>query len=225
MEAKRLTGALSEPGASAWEEAPVEHVALAAAPLAEQPSRYVRTAWAERPYGFVRDLRAHAAHDGERFYLRLEWSSPTLEAREAEEDPFSNPIEGPDAFPDSVAVMFPSGEGAELDTKGSDEAPVGIWRWAEGMPEAVEDLLATGLGTLRPANGDGGDDLRARSGADGSRWQVVFGRSLASERDATPQLAPGETIRVAFAVWAGANQERGGIKSYSQRWVDLALER
>ncbi len=223
MEAKRLTGALSEPGASAWQEAPVEHVALAAAPLADQQSRYVRTAWADRPYGFVRDLRAQAAHDGERFYLRLEWSSPTLEARGADENPFSNPIEGPDAFPDSVAVMFPSSDDAQLDTKGSEEAPVEIWRWAEGMPETVEDLLATGLSTLRPANGDGAD-LVARSGSDGARWQVVFGRPLATEPEAAPKLAPGAGARLAFAVWAGANQERAGIKSYSQRWIDLALE-
>ncbi len=223
MEAKRLTGALSEPGASAWQEAPVEHVALAAAPLADQQSRYVRTAWADRPYGFVRDLRAQAAHDGERFYLRLEWASPTLEARGADENPLSNPIEGPDAFPDSVAVMFPSSDDAQLDTKGSEEAPVEIWRWAEGMPETVEDLLATGLSTLRPANGDGAD-LVARSGSDGARWQVVFGRPLATEPEAAPSLAPGEATRLAFAVWAGANQERAGIKSYSQRWIDLALE-
>jgi DMSO reductase family type II enzyme heme b subunit len=222
MQAKRLTGALSDPGASAWAQAPVEHVVLATVPLADQPSRYLRTSWAARPYGLVRDLRAQAAHDGESFYLRLEWSSPTREAREAEVNPFSNPIEGPDGFPDSVAVMFPSGDDAQLDTKGSEEAPVEIWRWAEGMPEVVEDLLASGLGTLSPADGSGG--LQARSGADGSRWQVVFGRPLVSEQDTARRLAPGESTKVAFAVWTGANQERAGIKSYSQRWIDLALE-
>lgn len=223
MEAKRLTGSLSEPGASAWQEAPVENVELAAVPLADQQSRYVKTAWADRPYGFVRELQAQAAHDGERFYLRLEWSSPTLEARGAEENPFSNPIEGPDAFPDSVAVMFPSGDDAELDTKGSEEAPVEIWRWAEGMPETVEDLLAAGLGTLRPAGGDGAD-LVARSASDGSRRQVVFARPLTAEPEVAPKLAPGGAARLALAAWSGGHQERAGIKSYSQRWVDLALE-
>ncbi len=223
MEAKRLTGSLSEPGASAWQEAPAETVELAAVPLADQQSRYVRTAWADRPYGSVRDVQVRAAHDGERFYLRLEWSSPTLEARAADENPLSNPVEGPDAFPDSVAVMFPSSDDVELDTKGSEEAPVEIWRWAEGMPETVEDLLAGGLGTLRPANGDG-TDLTARSGSDGARWHVVFGRPLAAEPEAAPKLAPGAATRLALAVWAGGNQERGGIKSYSQRWIDLALE-
>jgi DMSO reductase family type II enzyme heme b subunit len=222
MQAKRLTGALSDPGASAWEQAPVEHVALAAAPMADQPSRYIRSSWADRPYGLVRDLRTQAAHDGESFYLRLEWSSPTREARDADENPFSNPVEGPDAFPDSVAVMLPSAADAQLDTKGSEESPVEIWRWAEGMPEVVEDLLATGLGTLRPA--DGGSGLWARSDSNGSRWQVVFGRPLASEQDTAPRLAPGESTLLAFAVWTGANQERAGIKSYSQRWLNLALE-
>ncbi len=223
MEAKRLTGALSDPGASAWAQAAVEHVALSSAPLADQPSRYARSSWADRRYGLVRDLRIQAAHDGESFYLRLEWSSPTREARDAQENPFSHPLEGPDAFPDSVAVMFPSNGDAQLETKGCEGAPVEIWRWAEGMPEVVEDLLATGLGTLRPA--DGGSGLWARSGAKGSRWQVVFGRPLACEQDTPPRLAPGASTLMAFAVWTGANQERAGIKSYSQRWLDLALER
>jgi DMSO reductase family type II enzyme heme b subunit len=223
MEAKRLTGALSEPGASAWQEAPAEEVELAAVPLADQQSRYVKTAWADRPYGAVRDVQARAAHDGERFYLWLEWLSPTLEARAADENPFSNPVEGPDAFPDSVAVMFPSGDAAELDTKGSEEAPVEIWRWAEGTPETVEDLRAGGLGTLSPVNGDGAS-LVASSGSEGARRQVVFVRPLAAEPEVAPSLEPGAATRLAFAVWAGGNQERAGIKSYSQRWIDLALE-
>lgn len=203
----------------------MEDVELATVPLADQQSRYIRTAWADRPYGSVRDVQAQAAHDGERLYLRLEWSSPTLEARAAEENPLPNPIEGPDAFPDSVAVMFPSSDDAELDTKGSEEAPVEIWRWVEGAPETVEDLLATGLGTLRPAAGNGnGNGLVARSGSEGTRWQVVFGCPLAAEPEVAPKLAPGGATRLALAVWAGGNQERAGIKSYSQRWIDLALE-
>lgn len=222
MEAKRLTGALSDPGAGVWAQAPGEQVALAAAPLADQQSRYVRTAWSDRPYGLVRELVAKAAHDGESFYLRLEWSSPTRKARKTQQNPFANPIEGPDAFPDAVAVMFPSGGDPKLESKGSEEAPVEIWRWAEGMPEIVEDLHAAGLGTLQTAAADGG--LWARSGADGARWQVVFGRALATEQDVAPRLEPGAGTRVAFAVWAGGNQERAGIKSYSQRWLELALE-
>jgi steroid C-25 hydroxylase gamma subunit len=222
MQARRLSGALSDPGAGAWEQVPGEQVALAAAPLASQQSRYVRTAWSDRPYGLVRELDARAAHDGESFYLRLEWSSPTRKAREAENNPFSNPIEGPDAFPDAVAVMFPSAGDPELDTKGSEEAPVKIWRWAEGMPEVVEDLHAAGLGTLQTADSDAG--LWARSGADGAHWQVVFGRPLGTDQKLAPRLEPGGSTRLAFAVWTGGNQERAGIKSYSQRWLDLALE-
>jgi DMSO reductase family type II enzyme heme b subunit len=223
MEAKRLTGSLSEPGASVWQEAPAEEVELAPVPLADQQSRYVKTAWADRPYGAVRDVQARAAHDGERFYLRLEWLSPTLEARAAEENPFPNPVEGPDAFPDSVAVMFPSSDDVELDSKGSEQAPVEIWRWAEGMPEVVEDLRAGGLGTLAPVGGDGAE-LVARSGSEGARRQVVFGCALAGEPEVAPKLEPGGAARLALAVWSGGNQERAGIKSYSQRWIDLALE-
>ncbi|MHB8492227.1 MAG: ethylbenzene dehydrogenase-related protein [Solirubrobacteraceae bacterium] len=222
MEAKRLNGSLADPGASVWEQASAERVALAAAPLASQQSRYIRTAWSDRPYGLVRELIAQAAHDGDSFYLRLEWSSPTRKARESGESPFSNPIDGPDAFPDAVAAMFPATGDPEIDTKGSEEAPVRIWRWAEGVPEIVEELHAGGLGTLQPADGDA--SLWARSGADGARWQVVFGRPLGTDQKAAPRLDPGVSTRVAFAVWTGGNQERAGIKSYSQRWVDLALE-
>jgi DMSO reductase family type II enzyme heme b subunit len=217
MHAKRLSATLSDPAAKAWAQVPAEPVALSATPIALLPSRTVRTAWATRPYGLVRELSAQVAHDGESIYVRLQWESPTRAPSAAAD--FEGPIEGPDAFPDAVAVMFPSNGEAELQ-HGSEEAPVSVWRWAAGTPDTVENLTATGIGTLRPADGPGG--LWARSHAEGTRWQVVFGRPLAG--DGTPAFAPGTSISVGFAVWVGANQERAGLKASSQQWSEVMLD-
>ncbi len=164
-----------------------------------------------------RELRAQVAHDGVSIYVRLQWESPTRAPGAATE--FEGPIEGPDAFPDAVAVMFPFNGEASLQ-HGSEEAPVSVWRWAAGLPETVESLVATGVGTLRPADGPGG--LWARSHTEGTGWQVVFGRPLA-DGDA-PTFAPGASTSVGFAVWVGANQERAGLKASSPQWTQLTLE-
>jgi DMSO reductase family type II enzyme heme b subunit len=37
-------------------------------------------------------------------------------------------------------------------------------------------------------------------------------------------LGPGDTGKVAFAVWQGANQERGGLKATSLDWEPLEIE-
>jgi DMSO reductase family type II enzyme heme b subunit len=77
----------------------------------------------------------------------------------------------------------------------------------------VEDLVAEGPGTLRPA--------AARSDGRGRRvdagWAVVLVRPLPAA------LAPGQRAEVAFAVWEGSNGEVGARKMRSV-WVPLLLE-
>jgi DMSO reductase family type II enzyme heme b subunit len=122
--------------------------------------------------------------------------------------------------------MFPANGDAAIDTKGSEDAPVALWHWAEGvgdLAEKVESLVAGGLGTLQSAEGTSG--LMARSSADGDRWQVVFGRPLAGKGNGSlPKLEPGARSKIGFAVWTGANQERAGIKSVTLEWTELEVE-
>jgi DMSO reductase family type II enzyme heme b subunit len=76
----------------------------------------------------------------------------------------------------------------------------------------VEDLVAEGPGTMRPAE--------ARSDGRGRRveggWAVVLTRPLPAA------LAPGHRTQVAFAVWEGGSSEAGARKMRSA-WVPLLL--
>lgn len=217
MQAKLVSGSLAEPEASGWGSAALEQIDLAAVPITGQPSSYIRTAWADRPYGLVRDLSVQAAHDGDRLFLRLEWLSPTREAASSNGNAAAAPLEGPDAFPDALAVMFPVNGGARLESMGSDKEPVSVWRWSADRAGSAEELIATGVGTVTA--GDSPRDLSVKAAGDGDSWQLV----LSAPFEGSPGLRPGDTVKVAFAVWAGVNQERGGIKSASREWIELEL--
>jgi len=38
------------------------------------------------------------------------------------------------------------------------------------------------------------------------------------------QLSPKQATKVAFAVWEGSSQERGGLKSFSKTWRELEIQ-
>ncbi len=232
LEAVRVSDDLSDPSARGWERIAGVSVQLGAAPLADQPSRYIRTAWATRPYGLARTLLASAAHDGERLFLRLSWPSPTL--AEGEREGLPGALEGPDAFPDACAVVLAESLQAPLGRWGSPEAPVRVWRWAAGVPggvaERVEDLLGEGISEgaehLRPAPDRGGGALgvQVRARCCGEQREVVFSRALQAQEGPAPALAPGSATVLGFALWVGANQERSGIRSISKAPCELAVE-
>jgi DMSO reductase family type II enzyme heme b subunit len=106
---------------------------------------------------------------------------------------------------------------------GSESQPVNAWFWRADLGEAAENLTAAGLGMVeRAANGQ----ITTRSKwADGT-WRVVFVRPLAidAQTQHTAQLEAGRSAKVAFAVWDGGLEERAGLKSFSQTWLDLELE-
>jgi DMSO reductase family type II enzyme heme b subunit len=81
--------------------------------------------------------------------------------------------------------------------------------------QPVQDLLAEGPGTIRPA-------AETRSVGRGTRtdhgWSVVLSRPLPNG------LEPGRRTQVAFAVWQGAHQEAGARKMRSV-WVPLLLQK
>jgi DMSO reductase family type II enzyme heme b subunit len=81
--------------------------------------------------------------------------------------------------------------------------------------QPVQDLVAEGPGTLRPA-------AETRSVGRGTHtaqgWSVVLSRPLPTG------LEPGSRTQVAFAVWQGAHQEVGARKMRSV-WVPLLLQK
>jgi DMSO reductase family type II enzyme heme b subunit len=81
--------------------------------------------------------------------------------------------------------------------------------------QPVQDLLAEGPGTIRPA-------AETRSVGRGTHtdqgWSVVLSRPVPKG------LEPGGRTQVAFAVWQGAHQEAGARKMRSV-WVPLLLQK
>jgi DMSO reductase family type II enzyme heme b subunit len=81
--------------------------------------------------------------------------------------------------------------------------------------QPVQDLLAEGPGTIRPAS-------ETRSVGRGTRtdqgWSVVLSRPLPKGLD------PGTRTQVAFAVWQGEHQEAGARKMRSV-WVPLLVQK
>ena len=213
MKAAKLqlaTRTLLNPAAQQWAKVPAEEISLAGTPLSEQPSRYVRTAWAGKPVGAVRFLKVQAAHNGKDIAFRLEWADET-----------ENKDHGDGSvFPDAAGVLFPLNKDAPLESMGGPKAPVNAWYWRANLPEDEgQNLIARGAGTVQETPKSFAQ-TRAHW-ADG-RWQVVLARPLTIDGDGV-HLSPKQSTKVAFAVWEGSSQERGGLKSFSKHWLDLEI--
>ena len=79
--------------------------------------------------------------------------------------------------------------------------------------QPVEDLVADGPGTLRPAQRNRSAGVGRHSGG---RWRVVIHRPLPAG------LGPGGQSQLAVAIWQGARQEVGARKMRSV-WIPLSL--
>ncbi len=149
---------LLDPASPEWEKVPVETISLGGTPLAGQPSRYIRTVWADRPIGGVRFLNVRAAHNGQDLLLRLEW---TDESRDAD---FKSR-----GFPDGAAVLFPLNGEAPLASMGSDKAPVNAWFWRADQPDQARNVQAHGIGTVEDSEKS---RIAARSQWKDGAWRV-----------------------------------------------------
>ena len=208
--AERLAEAspqLLAPAGTQWDNVSETTVSLAPTPLDAQPSAYVRTSWAGRPYGALAGVGLSAVVAGDALYIRLRWAA--AEPRLA--------ITDNDTYADACAVLFPlDGKTAELSTMGDERNPVQAWHWRAGtaLPFVV---TATGLGTVsRVPNHPVSVGAAWESGS----WSVVFKRGLAEQ--GVP-LAAGASVPLGIAVWSGANSERAGLKAHTPAWITLKL--
>lgn len=189
-------------GARQWERAPRQHVALRGTEARDQPSAYVRTAWAGKHVGAVRSLSVQTAHNRQTIFFRLEWADPTHNSDYGDGS----------VFPDAAAVLFPMNGEAPINGMGSPAAGIQAWYWRANHPEFGETLTFYGFATEKRQPGP--LVLNAACWSDGY-WRVVIGAPLAAR-------SPSDTV--AFAVWEGSNQERGGLHSYSPEWQELSIE-
>jgi DMSO reductase family type II enzyme heme b subunit len=213
MLAKKLTAeakVLLDPAASAWDKVPAETIAMGGTPLAQQPSRYIRTAWADRPIGSVRSLTVRSAHNGKEVFFLLEWRDDTQNTDYVGRD-----------FPDGAGVLFPLSGDAPLNTMGSEGQPVNAWFWRADFEDGAKNITASGIGTVEQSETSA---VAARGQWKDGAWRVVFARPLTVAGNQAVALEAGKSVKVAFAVWEGSSGERAGIKSFSKRWQELTLE-
>ncbi|MBI2321320.1 MAG: hypothetical protein HYU88_04315 [Chloroflexi bacterium] len=85
---------------------------------------------------------------------------------------------------------------------------------------SVEKLTAAGFGSLTHQPPEEQDGV-GKAAHTGDRWQVVI---AVPRRQAAFALGPGDGLPVNFALWDGANRERGGEKAVGS-WSFLGLER
>ena len=215
MRAKRVdvdSKALLDPTASQWQAVPSEAAAMGPTPAENQNSRYAELRARERPYGKLGSLSVRSAHDGKDIAFLIEWADSTQNL---------DFLDG--KSPDGAGILFPLKGDAPLATMGSGNQPVNAWFWRADLGEVAQNLTASGLGTVETV-GDG--PVAARAKWEGGTWRVVLARPLAAggQAEHAVQLEAGKSVKVAFAVWDGDLGERGGLKSFSQTWLELELE-
>lgn len=193
-----------------WEQLPKVSVPLAPVPLEAQPNEYIRTAWAGRRYGLLKEVQATAARFCGRLSVCLEWPGSA---------------ERYDEFPDGAGIYFPaSGEGCRPMRIGSPADPSRLWLWRDrvavrGSEPTVRAVLAIGAGAFRPiaapSTGPAAIDEVTAASADagGMRRVVISG----DERFAG-------AARMGVVIWQGANEERAGLASVTHEWATLSGE-
>lgn len=199
------------PQSAVWSGATWSSFDMFPAPLsmAEAASPFVARS---TDHGSIRCIEAAALHNGRTLAIALRWDA------EAHTE-----ISDLDKFVDGVSVLFPLARTATVMTMGSPDAPVNGWLWRANRVAPIE-VIGEGFASVRRLPTDESGDLAVAAHHDGTKWQVVFRRSLSSQ-DGRRRFLAGQSRRIAFAAWNGGNSERSGRKSISGDFVDFNLAR
>jgi DMSO reductase family type II enzyme heme b subunit len=216
MLAKRVEAAshnLLDPDAAEWQAAPLETIATAPTPIANQPNEYLKTSWADREFGAVKELRVRALHNGLRIFFRLEWDDAKPDYAITEDT----------LFADAAGILFPLRGTADIATMGSVDQTVNAWHWRPDFNDQPKNVTSGGVGTAKRLTGG---SLSAKSAWADGVWRLVMGRpfNVPESPDEAVPLEPGKKVLVGFAVWEGSIGERAGFKAYSQQWRELDIE-
>jgi DMSO reductase family type II enzyme heme b subunit len=206
--------ALLDPVGSFWKGSSSTIITLLPTPLGQQPSLYVR--YAEKEFGKIKKIDIKSAHNGEDIFFNLEWFVDKPVTRMSEESPFV----------DAAGILIPMKHDAPhmiMVSMGSEAYEVNAWYWRADEPDNPRNVWAKGLGTTVTSKQS---FLFSRAVLTGNIWNVVIGRKmqLPEQKDHAVQLLPGIKTLVSFAAWAGANQERGGIKGFCPAPIELIIE-
>ncbi|TDA68708.1 MAG: DMSO reductase [Clostridia bacterium] len=158
----------------------------------------------EWPVAITTSLEVQALRRGDWLYWRVSWADTTADSR----------IQDITQFADAVAVQVPV-EAAQRPyiCMGQGTGPVNIIYWRADTNQA-ESLVGGAYGTLSryPLV-----EAKGQGSYQNGRWTVVLARALGQDPAwQVPQAS------IAFAVWNGADEQRGGRKSTSN-WLTLDL--
>lgn len=190
-----MAGASDRPGGT-------RKIDLVAAPIGMQPGGYVPKAYAGRDrMPTTPRLELEVARPPGRWRLRLRWSCP---------DPVRDVSGDPALFPDAAALFAPQHEASPWITMGAPGMGVGGVLWRADR-ERLMKISAEGLGSMK------------RDEAPAS-WR--FTATHASGVWRLDLTLPGWAAldgshRVAAAIWRGAAQDRGGLKSVTPDWIEV----
>jgi len=200
-----------DPNGGLWIGPPVEKVALIGTPVGLQPTEAIRVSWMEKKIGAVESVEVAALHDGQTVAFHLAWSDATE----------NRGMDDTTAFPDAAGILLRVVEGAPSVTMGAPSLPVNAWYWRADEDGRGRQVVAEGLGTTRPVEGDG---VKGRGVWRDGRWQVVITRAMKqSTPEPVAQLSPGQITGFGVAIWEGSHGERAGIKAFSGDWLELGL--
>jgi DMSO reductase family type II enzyme heme b subunit len=205
--------ALRDPHSSVWSSVQEESLGLTPTPLGLQPSPYIIVSRATMEIGRVKQVRVRSAHNGGTIAFHLGWEDSSRDVKTLDTN----------VFPDGAGILFPLKGDAPISTMGDETHPVNAWYWRADRPGQAHNNVAGGLGTTRVTEQK---SIAVSAEWGQGRWQVVFSRGLqvpAPEGEAI-QFGAGTAVKVAFAVWEGANGERAGIKAFSPEWLSLTLD-
>lgn len=180
-------------------------VSMIAAPTAPQPGGYVAKAYADRTTPGIpqADLNVEPMPQGGKGWkVSLSWACPA---------PVKSIAKETDKFLDSCALLVPTTEDAQWITMGEPGKAVEGVLWKSDR-EKPWRMRAEGLGTMTRAEAPA--DWKVAAEHANGRWTVTF------EIGDWPMLS--QFKQLAFAVWIGERQDRGGLKSVSPGW--LAVE-
>lgn len=239
VHARYVTGTPETPDSPAWKEAEAAEVPVGFQVLALPWSS------SNRP-----PMRVRALRNAERIFFLLEWADATEDRQIGAPQRFADAaaVMFPLKVEQPVTLMMGFLGPAEIwqwkadwDQKlraarqarkvyadfypfDSDPAfhpalAAGNLRASVKPPSAVEALVADGPGTVQSKKHQRVD---GRGAWKGGSWRVVMSRALTAADANDYAFATGERRRIAFAVWDGAQGERGARKSISE-WVWLEL--
>lgn len=192
-----------------WREVSGLTIETSATPLANQPSPYIKSTYDEKKIGAVKKITIKGAYTASDIVFCLEWKSETPNLK----------IEDINIFPDGIAILWPFKDPEETPIKemGSKDYPTNSWYWRPDFKEKPKNQVAHGLSTSLYTEESA---LVSDSKWENGTWRVVMGRPLKVKEEAV-NFEPGAKTAIGFAVWEGANGERGGVKAFSNEWRDL----